>query len=183
VVSWYGATKFPFTQVGEGSGGQTKHGRQAYEGVCETLFYLWNDFEFDVLFAVPKGDTDIILVYNGTLSGLNAHLSAPWFALPTVFALMRALELDTFMADSDFGVMFLNLVLEERCARLAGVYLTHDVEMGEGALEGKRHMVRWGRCLMGGAFSPYQTGQGMRHARSWEILMMSRMFFTGGKFG
>jgi hypothetical protein len=32
-------------------------------------------------FAVPKGDTDIRLVHNGTSSGLNAHLWAPWFAL------------------------------------------------------------------------------------------------------
>jgi hypothetical protein len=52
VVSWDSATKFPFTKEGEGPGGQTKeYGRQAYEGIHETLFYLWNDFEFDVLFC------------------------------------------------------------------------------------------------------------------------------------
>jgi hypothetical protein len=56
-------------------------------------------------------------------------------------------------------------MLEERCARLAGVDLTRYVERGEGALEGKRHLVRWGRCLMGGTFSPYQTGKGMGHAK------------------
>jgi hypothetical protein len=28
-------------------------------------------------FAVPKGDTNIRLVYNGTSSGLNAHFWAP----------------------------------------------------------------------------------------------------------
>jgi hypothetical protein len=63
--------------------------------------------------------------------------------------------------------MFLNFMLEERCARLAGVDLTHYVQRGEGALEGKRHLVRWGRCLMGGTFSPYQTGQGMGHAKEF----------------
>jgi hypothetical protein len=61
------------------------------------------------------------------------------------------------MADSDIGEIFLNFMLEERCARLAGVYLTHYVEMGEGALEGKRHLVRWGRCLMGGTFILIKT--------------------------
>jgi hypothetical protein len=91
-------------------------------------------------FAVPKGDTDIRLVYNGTSLGLKAHLWAPWFALPTICALLRALEIDTFMADSDIGEMFLNFMLEERCARLAGVDLTHYVQRGEGALEGKRHL-------------------------------------------
>jgi hypothetical protein len=57
-------------------------------------------------FAVPKGDTDIHLVYNGTSSGLNAHLWASWLALPTICALLRALEIDTLMADSDIGEMF-----------------------------------------------------------------------------
>jgi hypothetical protein len=63
-------------------------------------------------FAVPKGDIDVRIVYNGTYSGVNAHLWAPWFALPMICALLRALELDTFMADSDIGEMFLNFMLE-----------------------------------------------------------------------
>jgi hypothetical protein len=154
VVLWYGATKFPFTKEGEGSRGQTKHGRQANEGVCET---------FDLLFCCAKRRQ------GSSSSGLNKHLWAPGFALPTIGALLRALELDTFMADSDIGEMFLHFMLEERCARLAGVYLTHYVERGEGALEGKIHLVRWGRCLMGGTFSPYKTGQGMGHAK--EMIM------------
>jgi hypothetical protein len=46
-------------------------------------------FEYDLIlslksfFLVPKGDTDILMVYNDTSSGLNAHLWAPWFALFT----------------------------------------------------------------------------------------------------
>jgi hypothetical protein len=52
----------------------------------------------------------------------------------------------------------------------AGVDLIHYVERGEGALERKRHLVRWGRCLMGDTFSPYQTGQGMGLAK--EIIMV-----------
>jgi hypothetical protein len=93
-------------------------------------------------FAVPKGDTGISMVYNGTASGLNAHLWAPWFALLTIFALLRALELDTFMADSDIVEMFLSFMLEDICARLVGADFTHYVERGEGALKGKRHVFR-----------------------------------------
>jgi hypothetical protein len=48
-------------------------------------------------FSVPKVDTDIRMVYNFTSSDMNAHLWAPWFALPTIYALARALEVGTFM--------------------------------------------------------------------------------------
>jgi hypothetical protein len=109
------------------------------------------------------------MVYNGTSSGMNAHLWAHWFALPTIYALARALEVGMFMADSDIGEMFLNFMLEERCAFFAGVDLTHYVPKGELAGEGRRHLIRWNICLMGGTFSPYQMGQGMGHAK--EVIM------------
>jgi hypothetical protein len=35
-------------------------------------------------FDIPKGLDDIRVVYDGTRSGLNAALRAPWFPLPTV---------------------------------------------------------------------------------------------------
>jgi hypothetical protein len=54
VVSRYGATKLSFTKEGEGSGAQTKYGRQANEGVCETLFHLCNDFEFYAFLCCAK---------------------------------------------------------------------------------------------------------------------------------
>jgi hypothetical protein len=114
---------------------------------------------------VPKGDTDIRIVYSGTSSGMNAHLWAPWFPLPTIYALARALDVGTFMGDSDIGDFFLNFMLEENCACLAGVDLTHYVPKGGGGGEGRRHLVRWNRCLMGGMFSPYKTGQGMGYAK------------------
>jgi hypothetical protein len=41
------------------------------------------------------------------------------------------------MADSYIGDMFLNFMLEEICAMLAGVDLTHYVKNGEGAPKGK----------------------------------------------
>jgi hypothetical protein len=62
--------------------------------------------------SVTKGDIDIGMVCNGTSLGMNAHLWAPWFALPTIYALARDLEVGTFMGDSDIGEMFLNFMLE-----------------------------------------------------------------------
>jgi hypothetical protein len=112
-------------------------------------------------FSVPKGDTYIRTVYNCTSSGMNTHLWVPWFALPKIYALARALEVGTFMGDSDIGEMFLNFMLEENCAFLAGVDLTHYVPTVELAGEDRRHLVRWNICLMGGTISLYQTGQGM----------------------
>ena len=35
-------------------------------------------------FAVPKTDTDIRLVYDASVLGLNDATWAPWFSLPTV---------------------------------------------------------------------------------------------------
>ena len=42
-------------------------------------------------FAVPKGESDVRLVFDGTKSGLNAALWAPSFHLPTVDSLLPAL--------------------------------------------------------------------------------------------
>jgi hypothetical protein len=88
------------------------------------------------------------MVYNGTSSGMNNHLWAPWFALPTFYALARTLEVGTFMGDSDIGEMFLNFMLEGNCACLAGVEITHYVPKGKKAREGRRHLVQWNICLM-----------------------------------
>jgi hypothetical protein len=111
-----------------------------------------------------KGEPGIRMVYNGTSSGLNAHLLALWFALPTISTLLRALDFDTFVSDLDIAEMFLNFMLEEKCQRLAGVDLTHYIGKGEGAGGGARHLGLWGRCLMGET-PPYQMGQGVGHAK------------------
>jgi hypothetical protein len=76
------------------------------------------------LFAVERGDEDIRMVYNGTYSGLNAHLWCPWFALATINTTLRALEPGTFMGDLDVGEMFLNFMLETRRSYMAGVDLS-----------------------------------------------------------
>jgi hypothetical protein len=104
-------------------------------------------------FAVPKGEEDIRMVYEGTASGLNEALWAPWFTLPTVESLLRVVEPGTFMADVDLGEMFLNFFLDERVRRHAGVdltkYLPNLVDPGQSV------WVRWSRCAMGLRPSPY----------------------------
>jgi hypothetical protein len=117
-------------------------------------------------FSVSKGETDIWMVYSGTSSGTNAHLWAPWFALPTIYALAGALEGGMYMSDSDIEDMFLNFMPEERRTRLAGVDLMHYVSKGDLPVEGRRHLIRWNICLMRGNFLSYQTGKCMGHAKN-----------------
>jgi hypothetical protein len=78
-------------------------------GIKLMMVFVGRYFEYGLIlsltffFSVPKGDTDIQMVYNGTSSGINAHLWAPWFALPTIYDLALALEVGTFIGDSDIG--------------------------------------------------------------------------------
>jgi hypothetical protein len=116
-------------------------------------------------FTVMKGAPYIMMVYNATSSGLNAYLWVPWFALPTTNTLLRSLEEGTFMSDLDIAEMLLNFMLEAKCQRLARVDLTHFIENREGVRGGTRTLALWGRCLMSATFYPYQTGQGMGHAK------------------
>jgi hypothetical protein len=89
-----------------------EHGIKIDDGFCTQIFFVWLDIKPYIFFLVPKGGTDIRMMYNGTYSGMNAHLWVPWFALPTIYALARALEVGTFMADSYIGEICLNFMLE-----------------------------------------------------------------------
>jgi hypothetical protein len=75
-------------------------------------------------FDVPKGVNDIRMVYDGTKSGLNAALWAPWFPLPTVDSLLQSVGPGTYMSDNDVGEMFLNFVLHASIQEQCGVDLT-----------------------------------------------------------
>jgi hypothetical protein len=55
---------------------------------------------------VPKGDDDVRMVYDGSRSGLNEALWAPWFALPMVDAMTRGLLTGYWCADNDYGEQF-----------------------------------------------------------------------------
>ena len=47
---------------------------------------------FMFMFHVPKGESDVRIVYDGSRSGLNETIYAPWFALPTVNSMARGLD-------------------------------------------------------------------------------------------
>ncbi len=60
--------------------------------------------------------TDIRVVFDGTLCGLNSVLCAPNFVLRTATVAAMLLTCETWMADMDFGEMFHNFPIEERIA-------------------------------------------------------------------
>jgi hypothetical protein len=64
------------------------------------------------LFHVPKA-TDIRVVFDGTRSGLNGSIWAPWFHLPTADNMCTSLEQGAWCGDHDFGEMFYNFALHE----------------------------------------------------------------------
>jgi hypothetical protein len=115
-------------------------------------------------FAVPKGDDDIRLVYDGSVSGLNLSIWVPRFFLPTLKTHLRAVDENTYMADVDIGEMFLNFILHRELRTLAGVDLTHyfpsDVK---DTPDGRATKVWecWQRAAMGLTSSPYQACQAM----------------------
>ena len=115
-------------------------------------------------FEVPKGESDIRMVYDGTKSGLNDALWAPWFPLPTVETMLRSVTGGTWLGDNDVGEMFLNFMLHEEVRRLCGVDFTlyFPEELSE---EHQFLWARWTRCAMGLRTSPYQAVQGMLWAQ------------------
>jgi len=54
-------------------------------------------------FAVPKGEDDIRMVYDGTASGLNDAMWVPRFGMSTLETHFCSLEPGTHMADVDVG--------------------------------------------------------------------------------
>jgi hypothetical protein len=72
-------------------------------------------------FEVAKGDDDVCMVYDGTASGLNDVLWAPWFPLPRVECLLWALEPGYSMANNDVGEMFHNFMLHVELRKYCGL--------------------------------------------------------------
>jgi len=112
-------------------------------------------------FSVPKGDSDIRMVYDGTKSGLNDSLWAPWFSLPTVESLLRSVGPETYMGDIDIGDMFHNFMLHEGVQKVAGIDITpFFLEELNHRRDVRMIWERWVRCAMGLKCSPYNTIQG-----------------------
>jgi len=57
-------------------------------------------------FTVPKGEDNVLIVIDGTKSGLNQALWSPTFCLPTMDSLLPTLEPGTWQANIDVGEMF-----------------------------------------------------------------------------
>ena len=118
-------------------------------------------------FAVPKSDDDIRMVYNGTSSGLNDAVWAPWFALPTVDTHLRATVPETYMCDIDLSEMFLNFMLDKELRAYAGVDFSKLFK--EEISKGGTLWECWVRMLMGFKPSPYLTTREMRRIEEFLI--------------
>jgi hypothetical protein len=123
-------------------------------------------------FVVEKGSDDIRMVYDGSASGLNDLLWAPWFPLPTLDTLQRSIEPGTYMSDNDVGEMFLNFILHEDLRKLCGVDFTLYYPEELNSSTSKVLWERWQRCAMGLRPSPYQAIQGLLWAE--EVILGDR---------
>ncbi|KAL7521106.1 LOW QUALITY PROTEIN: hypothetical protein ACHAWX_005796 [Stephanocyclus meneghinianus] len=77
------------------------------------------------MFYVPKGDSDVCMVYNGVALGINECLFAPHFGLPVILYVLQSLRLGYYQADMDIGEMFPNFILGEQLHPYSGVDVTH----------------------------------------------------------
>lgn len=75
-------------------------------------------------FNVPKGLSDICLIYDGTKSLLNEAVWAPNFFLSSVDSALMFVNSDTWYVDRDLGEMFLNYPMDELLLPFSGVDLS-----------------------------------------------------------
>ena len=75
-------------------------------------------------FSVPKGNSDIRMVLNGTSCGLNQVCWSSNFWLPNPDTLMRSLSYNYKVVDIDIGEMFLNFPLHSTIHKYSGMDLT-----------------------------------------------------------
>ena len=68
--------------------------------------------------------SDIRMVYDGSKSGLNDALWAPWFALPAIDNMARWVVVGSWLADNDYGEQFLNFSLHSDLPKYCGVNLS-----------------------------------------------------------
>lgn len=73
---------------------------------------------------MPKGDTNIRVVYNGTSCGVNGAHFASNFWLPMTNTMTRLLSFGYRTVDVDIGEMFLNFPLDQSLQAYPGVDLS-----------------------------------------------------------
>jgi hypothetical protein len=115
-------------------------------------------------FAVPKGDSGVRVVFDGTSCGLNETLWSPNFFLPTSRNAAELLSFDSWMADVDFGEFFHNFFADYRIRKHAGVntsvlapFLPAGAASQEDSSGSKSNGLRWSRLFMGMRPSPYNA--------------------------
>jgi hypothetical protein len=110
-------------------------------------------------FAVPKGDQDIRLVYDGTSSGLNDALWAPSFWMPTSESAVRVISFYSFLFDSNIGECFLNFPHDKCLRKYCGVDLSPFVSVLDSRPRFSSGLLweSWNRGFMGCKSSPYNS--------------------------
>jgi len=103
-------------------------------------------------FAVPKGTSDIRVVYDGTKSGLTEAVWAPNFFMPSLESLLMYTSASTWFSDMDLGEMFLNYAMDPCLRPYSGVDVSLVSKKGQG-----REWMQWGRTFMGFRSSPYMA--------------------------
>jgi hypothetical protein len=90
----------------------------------------------------PKG-LEINVVYNGTLSGLNAAIWDPSFFLPSGSVALRVMPFTTFMLDADIDEMLLNFPMHKSIRPYAGIDIHHFQKSFQGThLNKLSHILR-----------------------------------------
>ena len=108
-------------------------------------------------FAVPKGEDDIRIIYDGSASGLNEALWSPSFWLPNSSSAVRLISFYSYLFDTDIGECFLNFPNDPKIRPYCGVDLTPF----KSQLNSRPKYItgilweRWERCFMGCKPSPY----------------------------
>jgi hypothetical protein len=116
------------------------------------------------MFHVQNGPEHVRLVYDGTRLGLSESVYAPWFALPTINSMSWWVIAGAWLADNDYGEMFLNFPLHPDLRRYCGVVLTQLfpelIKDGKGSVIGQ-----WMRNAMGLRGLHYCSVQGCLRAK------------------
>ena len=131
--------------------------------VIERGYVILSDIQFVeslmYMFHVPKGEDDIRMVYDGSKSGLNSTLYAPWFAMPNVDTMTRWIVAGSWLADNDYGDMFLTFNLHPDLQKFCGIDLS---QLFPELLpnDSQKLIGIWVRNAMGLRPSPYSSIQG-----------------------
>lgn len=102
------------------------------------------------MFTVPKGESDVRMIFNGTSGGLTKCIWAPSFWLPMSDSMVRILNYNYEVVDIDLGEMFNNFPLCELLSLYSGVDLTPVAEELKSLIpELLKDKLQDGDCLIG----------------------------------